>query len=94
LDLLDTTDFDRRYGVRTLYPPFQVGETEEWCRNVFVPDLLRMIGRQMSFGDATLLWIAELYQVDDIITWNPKHFKGRTTIPVLTPTDYLSAVAV
>lgn len=60
-----------------------------WFRG-FQAHLRDLIRRKMSLGDALILQAAEEYNVDAIITWNLKHFIDRTTIPVLTPTEYLA----
>jgi hypothetical protein len=46
----------------------------------------------MTFADAVIPWIAEQYEVENIITWNVKHFRNRMTIRVLTPSEYLDIV--
>jgi predicted nucleic acid-binding protein len=85
-------DFDRYYHVQTLYPQFSTSTAEDWCRNIFVPEILDIIHRRMTFADAVIPWIAEQYEVENIITWNVKHFQNRTTIRVLTPSEYLDIV--
>lgn len=51
------------------------------------------ITRGMTFGDAALLREAEAYGAVAIVTWNPKHFRDRTRVPVLTPEEWLAGVA-
>ena len=51
--------------------------------------MFELFGRKMTWGDAVLLKTAEDYEVEAIITWNKKHFEGRTTIEILTPEEYL-----
>lgn len=46
----------------------------------------------MTFGDAVLLKEAEAYE-SAIITWNPKHFREKGRVPVLTPEEWLAAQA-
>lgn len=53
--------------------------------------MLELLGRKMTWGDTVLLKAAEDYEVEAIITWNKKHFEGRTTIETLTPEEYLMA---
>ena len=50
--------------------------------------MLELFGRKLTWGDAVLLQAAEDYAVEAIVTWNKKHFEGRTTIKVLTPEEY------
>ncbi len=45
----------------------------------------------MSFMDALVLSLAERApDVECLVTWNAKHFKGKTTLTVLTPKEYLA----
>lgn len=64
----------------------------DWFEH-FAVELFDLFGREMTWGDAVLLHAAEEYDVTAIITWNKKHFKDRTTIPVLTPEQYLEETA-
>jgi predicted nucleic acid-binding protein len=52
--------------------------------------VFELFGRKMTWGDAVLLKTAEDYEVAAIITWNKKHFEGRTAIEILTPAEYLA----
>lgn len=54
----------------------------------FVASITGCMARRATWGDAMVLLAAEQYQVDAIITWNKKHFEGRTAIPVYTPEDF------
>ncbi len=47
------------------------------------------IAKKMTFGDAVLLWEAENYHAEAIITWNTKNFGRRTRLTVLSPTAFL-----
>ena len=62
----------------------------EWFAR-FGNRMFELLGRKMTWGDATLLKTAEAYDVEAIITWNKKHFEGRTTIETLTPEEYVTA---
>ena len=53
---------------------------EEYCSGI-----MDVIARGVRYGDAKILWVAELYDVSMIITWNTRHFTGKTKIPVKTP---------
>lgn len=44
----------------------------------------------MRLGDAVILWTLETNQeVDIFVTWNTRHFKGKTSLKVLTPSEFL-----
>jgi predicted nucleic acid-binding protein len=76
--------FSRRYGVKVLDPP-SLKEIEQFSTSIF-----SLVRRKMSMGDAFLLQAAEAYNVNAIITWNPRHFADRTHIPVWTPGDWMA----
>jgi len=87
-------DFRRVYGVKILEPSgLAKSSGAEWFAN-FSQNMFSMFERKMSWGDATLLRAAEDYAVETILTWNKKHFEGRTAIRVLTPAEYLNESGV
>jgi len=81
--------FDEVYGVEIVEPQrlYTVLAAEWFVR--FSNQMFELLGRKMTWGDAVLLKTAEDYEVEAIITWNKKHFEGRTTIRTLTPEEYL-----
>lgn len=50
---------------------------------------LSRIQRGMRFGDAVILWTLETNPVESFITWNTRHFRGKTSLKVLNPVEYL-----
>ena len=51
---------------------------------------LSRIQKGIRLGDAVILWTLETSDnIDAIITWNSKHFKGKTFLNVLTPPEFL-----
>ena len=54
----------------------------------FSKRLFNLFENKMTWGDAALLHCALEFNVDAIVTWNKKHFEGRTTIKILTPKEY------
>jgi hypothetical protein len=50
---------------------------------------MKRIERGMRVGDAAILWAAESNACDVFVTWNTKHFSGKTTIHVQTPEEWL-----
>ncbi len=48
------------------------------------------ISLKMNFMDALILNVAEEHDYSKFITWNVKHFEGRTDIPIRTPEEILS----
>ena len=48
----------------------------------------------MAFMDALILNLAERTpDVDAFITWNARHFKGKSSLRVLTPEEYVTRVS-
>jgi hypothetical protein len=83
-------DFRRIYGVRVLEPlELSKASATEWFAQ-FSRGMFNLFERKISWGDAVLLQTAEDYAVETILTWNKKHFEGRTAIRILTPAEYLS----
>lgn len=39
----------------------------------------------MRLGDAVILWVAETCGCKTLVTWNTRHFIGKTDLRVLTP---------
>ena len=82
--------FEKVYDV-SLLPAPRLWDTNtlSWIQD-FRESLHDKIKRKMKIGDAFILQAAEEYAVEVIITWNVKDFVNRTTISVLTPTEYLA----
>jgi len=50
-----------------------------------------MRAQRMAFLDSLVLILAERTpDVDYFITWNAKHFKGKSSLQVLTPEEYVN----
>jgi len=48
----------------------------------------------MAFMDALVLSLAERTPgVEQFVTWNARHFKAKSTLPALTPDEYLAQIA-
>jgi predicted nucleic acid-binding protein len=54
-------------------------------------DVTARLARRMTLGDALMLTAAEMCrpQVSKLVTWNPADFRGRTTLAVVTPQQFL-----
>ncbi len=81
--------FEEAYPVEIL-PPLAMKEASaaSWLSSFFT-SLFERIEHKLTLGDAFVLQTAEEYQVDALVTWNPKDFTDRTTLPVLTPAEFL-----
>jgi len=81
--------FDRLYSVRVIFPA-GLGRTAEEYWSGLLDEMYRLFAGRMTFMDAALLSIAEEYAVACLVTWNKKHFDGRTSVPVMTPGEFVA----
>jgi len=83
-------NFDKNYRVRVLFPKTQDLSGEEFLQRVLIQRSLHKILTRMAFLDALILSTAEDYpEIDTFVTWNARHFRGKTSLSVLTPREYL-----
>ena len=75
--------------VEVLYPPVALSSTTEFWTYQNA-ELLRRIKRDMRLGDAAILWAAESNACEIFVTWNTKHFAGKTAINIQTPEEWLA----
>jgi predicted nucleic acid-binding protein len=79
----------RAANVMILFPVLKAGDTRHFWQ-VVTFECLDRIQKGMRLGDAAILWALETNQeVDTFVTWNTKHFKGKTPLKVLTPSELL-----
>ena len=49
-----------------------------------------MQAHRMAFVDALIIGLAErVAAVEGFITWNARHFRDKTSLPVFTPPEFL-----
>ena len=66
-------------------------DPETWREIIYERPFQKMQTVRMAFMDALILSLAEhTPDVECFVTWNAKHFKGKTTLTVLTPEEYLA----
>ncbi|MDO8464729.1 MAG: hypothetical protein Q7S46_05685 [Gallionella sp.] len=66
-------------------------DPESWREIIYERPFQKMQTVRMAFMDALILSAAEhAPNVEYFVTWNAKHFKGKTTLTVLTPEEYLA----
>ena len=54
----------------------------------------KMSAKRMAFMDSLVLNLAERTpDVEHFVTWNARHFKDKSSLPVLTPEEYLKQIA-
>ncbi len=61
---------------------------------IFERPFATMRAHRMAFMDALILNLAERTpEVASFITWNARHFKGKSSLRVLTPEEYVVRAA-
>jgi hypothetical protein len=66
-------------------------DPETWREIIYERPFQKMQTVRMAFMDALILSSAEhTPDVEYFVTWNAKHFKGKTNLVVLTPEEYLA----
>jgi len=83
------------YSFQEVYPvdildPYNSGQAGQSNIADYLLSLTPYILKKMTVGDANFLREAELYNSKEIVTWNKKHFLGRTDIQILSPDEYLA----
>ncbi|HEY72538.1 MAG: hypothetical protein B6I35_06530 [Anaerolineaceae bacterium 4572_32.2] len=81
--------FDQLYNVQVVFPKNLERPAEQYFDSI-LDEMYRLFVKKMTFVDAVILSIAEEYEMSHFITWNKKHFEGRTSIAVATPDDFLA----
>ena len=84
-------NFDRYYPLKILLP-IGLDQTAEQYFTDWLTDLHQMFVRRMTFADAAILSTAEQYGASHFVTWNKRHFEGRTAIPVMTPDEFMATL--
>ena len=85
----------RRYRLTVLWPEAGGLDAHEFFTSeIYQRPLKRMQASRVAFTDALVLQLAEdKPDVRAIVTWNARHFKDKTSLPVLTPEEYLTGQA-
>jgi hypothetical protein len=80
------------YGLTVLWP--EPGEMEAFAffrQEIHEAPLVRMQEKRMAFLDTLILNLAERApDVNTFVTWNARHFRDKSSLPVLTPAEYVS----
>ncbi len=83
------------YHVIVIWPQTAAGQDANvFFRNeIFDRPLAKFRAHRMAFMDALILDLAErTSDVECFVTWNARHFKDKTSLPVATPSEYLTQV--
>ncbi len=83
------------YHLIVIWPQTAVNQdADSFFRNqVFDRPLAKFRAHHMAFMDALILDLAERTpNIECFVTWNARHFKDKTSLPVATPAEYLAQV--
>jgi hypothetical protein len=80
-----------RYGLTLLYPHTANLSATAFFQDEFIERPLQRMQRQrMPFLDGFILGLVEqVASVDAFVTWNARHYQGKTPLTVLTPAEYI-----
>jgi hypothetical protein len=80
------------YGLAVIWP--ESGDRDGrrfFYDEVYRQPLAKMQASRMAFLDALVIGLAERTpDAESFITWNAKHFRSKTPLPVLTPPEFLA----
>jgi hypothetical protein len=66
-------------------------DSETWREVIYEHPFEKMKTVRMAFMDAMILSLVERTpDVECFVTWNARHFKGKTELAVFTPEEYLT----
>jgi predicted nucleic acid-binding protein len=74
-----------------LYPLLPASSPELFFAD-YTAELMDTMERGLRYGDAKILWVAEANDASALVTWNTRHYQGKTPVEIVTPEDYLKSV--
>jgi len=83
------SEFCSTFGVELWHPSWSLSTAVRDLDDPFWYGVAGVVARGSAFGDAVTIYCAELAQADQIVTWNLRHSRRCTDLPVLSPTEYL-----
>lgn len=80
-----------RYNLTLAYPATTNVTAEPFFQDEFINrPFLRMQRQRMPYLDGLILDLIErVSSVNTFVTWNARHYRGKTALSVLTPVEYL-----
>ncbi len=81
--------FPEVYDLKILFPSTAYESANAFMEQLF-NNAFEKISLKMNFMDALILNVAEENNCNRFVTWNVKHFDGRTDMPVKTPEEMLT----
>jgi hypothetical protein len=76
-----------------LYPEVETRSPQQFWAHQNA-ELLKRIQRKMRLGDAAILWTIESIPCEVLVTWNVRHYLGRTAVLIQTPDEWMQAQAM
>jgi hypothetical protein len=80
------------YQLTVIWPlnPDDPADDFSFKNEIFTAPFARMRSFRMPFMDSLILNLAERTpNVDQLVTWNARHFQNKSTLAVLTPEEFL-----
>ncbi len=82
------------YRLNIIYPLVDGQEAMRCLQREFVESPLQRMTQRMSYLDALILQlVAATPNVEMFVTWNARHFAGKSPVRVMTPAEVLAASA-
>jgi hypothetical protein len=81
-------EYLRASDVEVLYPRLKCATLAEYWGEQD-EELLKRIERGLRLGDAAILWAIESNACEVLVTWNVRHYRGKTSVKVQTPEEWL-----
>jgi len=83
------------YNLTIIWPEVGAADADSFIRSLlFNRPFERMCRTPVAFVDSLILDLAEQVEEAQVfITWNAKHFMGKTSLTVKTPQEYLASIA-
>lgn len=80
------------YQLQLIWPiaPETAVTHHTWQEWLVTRPFKRMKTVKMSYMDALILDLTEASPANLFVTWNARHFQGKSSLPVMTPAEYLA----
>ena len=82
--------YARAADMKILYPLLPL-KTPEYFWIEYCAQIMEVMGRGLRYGDAKILWVAEVNECSVLITWNTGHYGKKTRMEVMTPEEFCRA---
>ena len=82
--------YARAADIKILYPLLPLKTPEHfWIE--YCAQIMEVMERGLRYGDAKVLWVAEVNECSVLITWNTGHYCKKTCMEVMTPEEFCRA---